>query len=117
MARKQSRIYIVFSLSTRQGEPKGQLGHDPRLNVRIFLSEMNTVIKILHSSTEYLYPWKYSRNEESVCPHTVLAQQTTCQGFGVRKSEVCNSDTSYMLHNEQQKGLLADVDDPFTQTV
>lgn len=94
----------MFHLSSLQYIPKGQLGHDPWFKVRHFYELMNGYFKV------YFIPNQNISLDESMigmknrCTFIKYMPNKRHARFGIKKFEVCDSDTGYVLHSELYSG-------------
>lgn len=110
-----------FHLSSLKYIPKGQPGHDPWYKIRHFYTHINAAFKM------YFVPGQNIAIDESMvgmknrCSSIQYIPNKRHARFGVKKFEVCDSETSYVLHSEMYsgKGFLDDnqMQTPFTHQV
>lgn len=110
-----------FHLSSLKHIHKGQPGHDPWYKIREFYDHMNASFKM------YFVPGQNIAIDESMvgmknrCSFIQYLPNKRHARFGVKKFELCDSESSYVFHSElySGKGFLDDnqVQTPFTQKV
>lgn len=90
----------MFHLSSRENIPKGQPGHAPWYKVRKFYDTMNSYFK------KYFVPEQNISIDESMigmqnrCAFIMYMPNKRHARFGVKKFEVCESKTGYVVHTE-----------------
>ncbi|KAG8250158.1 hypothetical protein J6590_108338 [Homalodisca vitripennis] len=113
-------IRANFHISSLRAIPKNHPGHDPWYKIREFYNSLNDSFK------KYFTPDQNISLDESMvgmknrCSFIQYLPNKRHARFGVKKFELCDSKTSYVLHSElySGKGFLADgSDDAFTQKV
>lgn len=93
-----------FHISSRQPIPKGQPGHDPWYKIRQFYDFLNISFK-----TYFIPKQNVSLDESMVgmknrCAFIQYMPNKRHARFGIKKFEVCNRISSYVLHSELCSG-------------
>lgn len=90
----------MFHLSSKDFIPKGQAGHDQWYKIRQFYDSMNLSFK------QHFIPDQNSAVDESMiwmknqCSFIQYMANNNNACFGIKKFEVCDSQSSYVLHSE-----------------
>uniref|UniRef100_A0A1B6CGV3 PiggyBac transposable element-derived protein domain-containing protein n=1 Tax=Clastoptera arizonana TaxID=38151 RepID=A0A1B6CGV3_9HEMI len=103
-------IRSMFYITSKIYIPKGQPGHDPWYKVRQYYDSMNRAFK------QYFVPNQNLSLDESMigmknrCTFIQYMANKRHARFGIKKFELCDSQTSYVLHSEiySGKGFLED---------
>lgn len=117
--RRFQQIMSMFHVSTRVTPPRGQPGHDPWVKVREFMDSMNVAFRT-----------HFMPNQEICIDESMIGMKNRCafiqymankrhSRFGIKKFELCDSQTGYVMHSALYTGksFLAGGRDPFTQKV
>jgi hypothetical protein len=99
--------------------PRDQPGYDPWHKIRPFVDEINAKFK------QFFVPKQPICIDESMvgmknrCIFIQYMPNKRHNRFGIKKFEVCDSETSYVLHSELYSGkdFLSDGDEPLAQKV
>jgi hypothetical protein len=112
-------IRSMFQISSLRFIPKDQPGHDPWYKVRFFLDQMNGAFKKYFTPDQNLSLDESMIGMKNRCVYIKYMPNKRHARFGIKKFEVCDSKTGYILHSELYtgKGFLGDGDEPFTQKV
>lgn len=94
----------MFHISSLRFIPKGELGHDPWYKVRHFYELMNGYFKV------HFVPGQNISLDESMigmknrCSFIKYMPNKRHARFGIKKFEVCDSKTGYVVHSELYSG-------------
>lgn len=107
-------VSTMFHLSNLPHVESGQPGYDPWYKIRVFLNIMND------SYQQYFIPKQNITIEESMISMKkgclfIENMQNKRNCYGLKKFEVCDSDTNYILHVELYNGK--DCNNCFTEIV
>ncbi|XP_054260166.1 piggyBac transposable element-derived protein 4-like [Macrosteles quadrilineatus] len=112
-------ISSMFHLTSEPFIAKGEPGYDPWQKIRKLLDHLNDAFK------RHFVPSQNLAIDESMIGmknRTIFIQYMPNKRharFGIKKFEICDSATGYLLHTALYSGkdFLSDGDDPFTQKV
>lgn len=109
----------MFNLNSRQRAKRNEPGFDPWHKVRPFCDSMNKAFKTYFIPEQQICIDESMIGMKNQCTFIQYMPNKRHARFGIKKVEICDSKSSYVLHVElySGKGFLSDGDSPFTQKV
>lgn len=94
----------MFHISPLEFIPKGEPGHDPWYKIRSFYDLMNGYFKVHFTPKQDISLDESMIGMKNRCVFIKYMPNKRHARFGIKKFEICESETGYVLHSELYTG-------------